>query len=179
MQRTPPRSDAAHTRTCNAPAALRRRARTPEDALTYVSTRAIGSAGERPPHTRKVTGSIPVSPTIPGPSYQPSHLRKGRKRDGPDDAGNARADQDPHKIPQPTRSAAGRPAARVTKASTWLAPGSSRAAPGVSPPGAAARSSSWSAVSPCTRPEPRAAGGARSGTRPGIGSGAWRQARRS
>jgi hypothetical protein len=25
--------------------------------------RAIGSAGERPPHTRKVTGSIPVSPT--------------------------------------------------------------------------------------------------------------------
>ena len=28
-----------------------------------MSARAIGSAGERPLHTRKVTGSIPVSPT--------------------------------------------------------------------------------------------------------------------
>jgi hypothetical protein len=35
------------------------------------NSRAIGSAGERPPHTRKVTGSIPVSPTTSVKLSQP------------------------------------------------------------------------------------------------------------
>lgn len=48
------------------------------DAASFGSlepNRAVSSAGEHALHTRRVTGSIPVPPTIPGPMYRKNILR--------------------------------------------------------------------------------------------------------
>ncbi len=85
----------------------------------------------------------------------------------------------PTKSPQPAPRR-GRSSGRGGKKASGPARArSSRPAPGASPPAAAARSSSWSAGSRCTRPGPRAAGGGRSGTRRASGSSARRRPRRS
>ena len=66
-----------------------------------------------PPYKRVVTGSKPVAPTTAGQSYQPSHLRKRRKRDDPGDAGSARAGQNPHNQPAVAPDGRRRPEARA------------------------------------------------------------------
>ena len=106
---------------------------------------------------------------------QPSCLRKRRKRGNPHDAGSTRGLQDPHN--RPAAGPDGRPGGPRPDARRPA--GSSRTGPGARPPGAAARSSSWSTASPCTRPARSTAAGGRSGTRTASGSSARRPARRS